>query len=93
MKFYEKYYAPSLYNDLLGLLSMSEEAIIKHAEKNGCYEERLNGNLLVELCLSADHQVAAILLSQYKGLKYHPISDVRVFTSHSAEAIAKLFVK
>lgn len=48
------------------------------------------GNYMLEACMSADHQFAAVMLYQFKQLSYEPVSSLCVFEGETAEAVCEL---
>ena len=89
LKFTDKYYGPALRSQLEELFTLSEAALVKRAA-DGKWQEKVNGNLLLETALSADRQFAAIRLMQYGTIDYRPATDVRFLTGDAAKAVAKL---
>lgn len=48
------------------------------------------GPFRVEVCLSADHQFAAVQAFGYSDFEYKPLADVRFFTGNEADIIGRL---
>jgi hypothetical protein len=52
----------------------------------------LNGNCLVEICMSQDRAFVAIQLLQFSQLNYVPVTNVVFFEGKDASLVAKLFL-
>lgn len=90
LRFFDRFYSPTLRNEINNLFTLNEEALLQHLAKQQRLEEKVNGNLLLEIGLSADKQFAAIRLLQYGTLDYRPVMDVRFLTGDAAQAVAKI---
>ena len=51
----------------------------------------VNGNYLVELCLSADRAFVAVQLLRIAQMSYEPVSDVLMFEGDEARTVSQLF--
>ena len=51
----------------------------------------VNGNYMVEVCVSQDGEFVAVLMNQFIRLGYEPVSDVLIFEGKEAQAILRLF--
>ena len=49
------------------------------------------GNFKLQACLSDDSQFAALQLLAYKDFGYKPVTDMKVYTSRTAEVFSRLF--
>ena len=49
------------------------------------------GNVQLEVCLSQDHQFAALQLFKYAELMYHPVTPPRFYEGEKAVLISSLF--
>ena len=50
-----------------------------------------NGNYMVEVISSRDGAFLAVMLQQFAGMSYEPVTDVLVFEGDDARIVAKLF--
>lgn len=86
-----RYYAPILREELKELFALGGQVLEKRLAKMNRFEQAVNGNLLVECCLSADKEFAALQLKHFEQIDYQPISDVRFLQGESAMQAAKIF--
>lgn len=86
-----RYYAPILREELKELFALGGQVLEKRLAKMHRFEQAVNGNLLVECCLSADKEFAALQLKHFEQIDYQPISEVRFLQGESAMQAAKIF--
>lgn len=86
-----RYYAPILRKELKELFALGDQVLEKRLAKMNRFEQAVNGNLLVECCVSADKEFAALQLKHFEQIDYQPISDVRFLQGESAMQAAKIF--
>ena len=86
-----RYYAPILRDELKELFALGGQVLEKRLAKMNRFEQAVNGNLLVECCVSADKEFAALQLKHFEQIDYQPISDVRFLQGESAMQAAKIF--
>lgn len=86
-----RYYAPILREELKELFALGDQVLEKRLAKMNRFEQAVNGNLLVECCVSADKEFAALQLKHFEQIDYQPISDVRFLQGESAMQAAKIF--
>lgn len=86
-----RYYAPILREELKELFALGGQVLEKRLAKMNRFEQAVNGNLLVECCVSADKEFAALQLKHFEQIDYQPISEVRFLQGESAMQAAKLF--
>lgn len=86
-----RYYAPILREELKELFALGDQVLEKRLAKMNRFEQAVNGNLLVECCMSADKEFAALQLKHFEQIDYQPISDVRFLQGESAMQAAKIF--
>ena len=86
-----RYYAPILREELKELFALGGQVLEKRLAKMNRFEQAVNGNLLVECCVSADKEFAALQLKHFEQIDYQPISDVRFLQGKSAMQAAKIF--
>ena len=86
-----RYYAPILREELKELLALGGQILEKRLAKMNRFEQAVNGNLLVECCVSADKEFAALQLKHFEQIDYQPISEVRFLQGESAMQAAKIF--
>ena len=86
-----RYYAPILREELKELFALWGQVLEKRLSKMNRFEQAVNGNLLVECCVSADKEFAALQLKHFEQIDYQPISDVRFLQGESAMQAAKIF--
>ena len=86
-----RYYAPILREELKELFALGGQVLEKRLAKMNRFEQAVNGNLLVECCISADKEFAALQLKHFEQIDYQPISDVRFLQGESAMQAAKIF--
>lgn len=86
-----RYYAPILREELKELFALGGQVLEKRLAKMNRFEQAVNGNLLVECCVSADKEFAALQLKHFEQIDYQPISDVRFLQGESAMQAAKIF--
>lgn len=54
-------------------------------------KKTVNGNYMVEVCVSQDGEFVAVLVNQFIRLGYEPVSDVLIFEGKEAQAVLRLF--
>ena len=86
-----RYYAPILREELKELFALGGQVLEKRLAKTNRFEQSVNGNLLVECCVSADKEFAALQLKHFEQIDYQPISEVRFLQGESAMQAAKIF--
>lgn len=86
-----RYYAPILREELKELFALGDQVLEKRLAKMNRFEQSVNGNLLVECCVSADKEFAALQLKHFEQIDYQPISEVRFLQGESAMQAAKIF--
>lgn len=86
-----RYYAPVLREELKELFALGGQVLENRLAKMNRFEQAVNGNLLVECCVSADKEFAALQLKHFEQIDYQPISDVRFLQGESAMQAAKIF--
>lgn len=86
-----RYYAPILREELMELFALGGQVLEKRLAKMNRFEQAVNGNLLVECCVSADKEFAALQLKHFEQIDYQPISEVRFLQGESAMQAAKIF--
>lgn len=86
-----RYYAPILREELKELFALGDQVLEKRLAKTNRFEQAVNGNLLVECCVSADKEFAALQLKHFEQIDYQPISEVRFLQGESAMQAAKIF--
>lgn len=86
-----RYYAPILREELKELFALGDQVLEKRLAKMNRFEQAVNGNLLVECCMSADKEFAALQLKHFEQIDYQPISEVRFLQGESAMQAAKIF--
>ena len=91
LNFTSRYYAPILREELKELFALGDQVLEKRLAKMNRFEQAMNGNLLVECCVSADKQFVALQLKHFEQIDYQPISEVRFLQGESAMQAAKIF--
>ena len=91
LEFENRYYAPALGGELKELFALSDQALEKRLAKLQRYEQAVNGNMMVECCVSADKEFAALQLKHFEQIDYQPISEVRFLQGDTAKLAAKVF--
>ena len=86
-----RYYAPILREELKELFALGGQVLEKRLAKMHRFKQAVNGNLLVECCVSADKEFAALQLKHFEQIDYQPISEVRFLQGESAMQAAKIF--
>ena len=86
-----RYYAPILREELKELFALGGQVLENRLAKMNRFEQAVNGNLLVECCMSADKEFAALQLKHFEQIDYQPISEVRFLQGESAMQAAKIF--
>ena len=86
-----RYYAPILREELKELFALGDQVLEKRLAKMNRFEQAVNGNLLVECCVSADKEFAALQLKHFEQIDYQPISEVRFLQGEPAMQAAKIF--
>ena len=91
LNFTSRYYAPILREELKELFALWGQVLEKRLAKTNRFEQAVNGNLLVECCVSADKEFAALQLKHFEQIDYQPISEVRFLQGEPAMQAAKIF--
>ena len=91
LNFTYRYYAPILREELKELFALGGQVLEKRLAKMNRFEQAVNGNLLVECCVSADKEFAALQLKHFEQIDYQPISEVRFLQGESAMQAAIVF--
>ena len=91
LNFTYRYYAPILREELKELFALGGQVLEKRLAKMNRFEQAVNGNLLVECCVSADKEFAALQLKHFEQIDYQPISEVRFLQGEPAMQAAKIF--
>ena len=91
LNFTYRYYAPILREELKELFAFGGQVLENRLAKMNRFEQAVNGNLLVECCVSADKEFAALQLKHFEQIDYQPISEVRFLQGESAMQAAKIF--
>ena len=91
LNFTYRYYAPILREELKELFALGGQVLENRLAKMNRFEQAVNGNLLVECCVSADKEFAALQLKHFEQIDYQPISDVRFLQGESAMQAAQIF--
>ena len=86
-----RYYAPILREELKELFALGGQVLENRLAKMNRFEQAVNGNLLVECCVSADKEFAALQLKHFEQIDYQPISEVRFLQGEAAMQAAKIF--
>lgn len=86
-----RYYAPILREELKELFALGGQVLENRLAKMNRFEQAVNGNLLVECCVSADKEFAALQLKHFEQIDYQPISEVRFLQGEPAMQAAKIF--
>ena len=86
-----RYYGPILREELKELFALGGQVLEKRLAKMNRFEQAVNGTLLVECCVSADKEFAALQLKHFEQIDYQPISEVRFLQGESAMQAAKIF--
>lgn len=72
------------------ILEAAPESVPGMIEKTKIQPASL-GNIRLDICLSQDHQFAAVQLLRFADFTYHPLTDMKVYKGKAAEAIASLY--
>lgn len=91
LNFTSRYYAPILREELKELFALGDQVLEKRLAKMNRFEQAMNGNLLVECCVSADKQFVALQLKHFSQIDYQPISEVRFLQGDAAKHAAIVF--
>ena len=91
LNFTSRYYAPILREELKELFALGDQVLEKQLAKMNRFEQAMNGNLLVECCMSADKEFAALQLKHFEQIDYQPISEVRFLQGDAAKHAAIVF--
>ena len=91
LNFTYRYYAPILREELKELFALGGQVLENRLAKTNRFEQAVNGNLLVECCVSADKEFAALQLKHFEQIDYQPISEVRFLQGEPAMQAAKIF--
>ena len=91
LNFTSRYYAPILREELKELFALGDQVLEKRLAKMNRFEQAMNGNLLVECCVSADKEFVALQLKHFEQIDYQPISEVRFLQGDAAKHAAIVF--
>jgi len=91
LNFTSRYYAPILREELKELFALGDQVLEKRLAKMNRFEQAMNGNLLVECCVSVDKQFVALQLKHFEQIDYQPISEVRFLQGDAAKHAAIVF--
>lgn len=91
LSFTSRYYAPALRGELKELFALEDQVLEKRLTKTNRYDQTINGNLLVDCCVSADKNFVALQLKHFAQIDYQPISEVRFLQGEAALLAAKVF--
>lgn len=84
-------YSQETAASLTRLLSAPAEELKSVVDSIGHLPTAHIGNVRLELCLSRDHQFAAMQLFRYADFDYRPDSGVRILEGSDAETVGQLF--
>lgn len=73
------------------MLNSPEDKLEETVKEIGKINSVTIGNVQLEVCLSKDHQFAALQLFKYAELMYHPITPARFYEGEKAVLISTLF--
>ena len=73
------------------LLTASSDQLSKLADGADKPKEAPLGNIMIEVCQSADSQFVAFQMLQFTNFTYEPVAPARVLEGADAEKVAKLF--
>lgn len=54
-------------------------------------QKTVNGNYMVEVCVSQDGEFVAVQLNQFIHMSYEPVSEVLIFEGKEAQSVKRLF--
>ena len=91
LDFKDRLYGAVVRDELKELFSLNEQALEKRLAKINCYEQAVNGNLMVECCVSKDKEFVALRLMQFAQIDYQPASEVRFVQGEAAHYAANIF--
>lgn len=83
-------YSPVDGERLKRLLDTPHEKIAD-AISDFCPKAVVNGNYMVEVCVSDDGAFMAVQLLQFTQMSYEPVTDVFIYEGDEAQALKKLF--
>ena len=83
-------YSPSDGEHLKSILNTPKEQISKSI---GDYHPKsiINGNYMMEICMSDDREFIVLQLLQFNRLNYEPVSELHIFEGNDAKIIGKMF--
>ncbi len=83
-------YSPSDGEHLKSILNMPIEQLSKSI---GDYRPKpiVNGNYMMEICMSEDYEFIVLQLLQFNRLNYEPVSEPHFFEGNDAKIIGKMF--
>lgn len=84
-------YTADMGRKLLDVMACQPQELDKKLDSATAIAPTQIGNNHLELCLSRDHQFAALQLFTFADLVFKPLSEVKIYTGHAAQLIAKLF--
>lgn len=91
LRFVSQPYGAVVREELKDLFRLDDVAFARRMGKCSTYEQAVNGNLMLEACISADKQFAALRLLQWSQIDYQPVSDVHLLQGDDAAQAVKVF--
>lgn len=84
-------YTADMGRKLLDVMACQPQELDKKLGSAEAIEATQIGSNHLEVCLSRDHQFAALQLFTFSDLVFKPLSEVKIYEGHAAQLIAKLF--
>lgn len=78
---------------VMDFMNTAPSGIDQLIEKEGKPQTSDNGNMLLTLCYSKDHQFAAFQLFQYSNFEYHVVGEIKFYEGSDAEKELSPFIK
>ena len=72
------------------VLMSPKDKLEKTAQSVGKVQKSAIANMRLEVCLSRDHQFAALQLFRFVDFKYQPLTDVHCFEGKNAALVAQV---
>ena len=91
LEYKDRLYASVVREELKELFALDDDAFAKRLSRLHCYEQAVNGNMLVECYCSKDRAFAALRLMQYSQIDYQPVSMVHIVQGDAVKQAAKVF--
>lgn len=91
LRFVSHPYGAVVREEMKDLFRLDDAAFARRLSKCSSYEQAVNGNLMLEGCVSADKQFAALRLLQWSQIDYQPVSEVHQLQGADAAQAAKVF--